>query len=515
MALLLSTPEAAVFVDAGNRIASLSPVAAELLPDLRVGDELSPDALSGWLVCRDVHLRGCTGHGSEVLGPAESPGRSTLPAQDIHPNDGPGPEPPAVLWDAGMSWEQCIRTVAHRLVGRWADGAAVMTSFRRGSAEVTWTARHEGARQSGSSRHEHVRIEVEAVPGLAEALGGGPSPEPFWQPAPTDLPPWLTGPGAREFDSLLIMPIPGDGVSSGALVLLRREPRPQEPMAESAALRAFARQAAAALHAAGLQRIVDEVATGLGDHLRPPAAVRFQGADVAGAWRPSPTCLGAGGDFYDFLPRGSPTMVVLGDVCGSNARSALRASVVRGQLAALAGYETTHRELVSRLNDLQPHDDEYAFASLILASVAPGPRGGLALRISTAGHPPALVLRSGGRVESIASGGTLIGVLPRVRTRSRLVQLRPGETCLLYSDGLTEARGGVDGDLLGEDRFSDALAGCYGLPPGAVVERMLMTASQWLNGRDHDDITLVAIQAPPHPGGAVKPPRTGRRKGTS
>ncbi|WP_329113394.1 PP2C family protein-serine/threonine phosphatase [Streptomyces sp. NBC_01465] len=513
VALLLSTPEAAVFVDAGNRIVSLSQPAAVLLPELRAGDPLDPDALPGWLVCRDVQLHGYSGRPTAAVHTAVAPDRSTPPTQDIHPDDGHRTSRPQSLWGPGVSWEQCTLAVAHRLVDRWADSAAVVTPIRRGSAEVARATRPDGALRCLSERYERVRIEGDAVPGLADALDGVPAPEPYWQPAPPELPLWLTGPDAAGFDSLLVVPLPGDGTAPGALVLLRRGQGVQEPVAEGGTLQTFARQAAIALHAAGLQRIVDGVAEGLAEQLRPPPAARFKGADVAGAWRPSHTGLGAGGDFYDFLPRGNPSTVVLGDICGNNTRSALRASAMREQLAALAGHDTSHRELLGRLDALQHHDDDCAFASLVLATVSSGVRGGLALRISTAGHPPALILRRGGKVASVASGGSLIGVAPRVSGRSRLVRLRPGETCLLYSDGLTEARGGPHAELLGEDRFSEALATCYGLPPEAVVERMLMTTAQWLDGRDHDDITLVAIQAPPLPGGLTHT-RTSRRRGS-
>lgn len=77
------------------------------------------------------------------------------------------------------------------------------------------------------------------------------------------------------------------------------------------------------------------------------------------------------------------------------------------------------------------------------------------------------------------------------------VVLRPGETCLLYTDGFTEARGGPRGDeLFGEERLKRALSECADMPAEAVVEHIQMLASQWLRDAGHDDMAVVAISAP-------------------
>ena len=87
--------------------------------------------------------------------------------------------------------------------------------------------------------------------------------------------------------------------------------------------------------------------------------------------------------------------------------------------------------------------------------------------------------------------------MPNIEAQSFETTLAPGETCVLYTDGVTQARGGPLGDyMFGEVRLTAALAECAGLPAEAVVERVMMLATQWIGQEVHDDIAVVAITAP-------------------
>ena len=69
---------------------------------------------------------------------------------------------------------------------------------------------------------------------------------------------------------------------------------------------------------------------------------------------------------------------------------------------------------------------------------------------------------------------------------------------LLYSDGVTEARGGASGrEIYGDERLVDALASCVGMQAPSVAERLELLTTEWLAGRPHDDISILTLQAPP------------------
>ena len=107
------------------------------------------------------------------------------------------------------------------------------------------------------------------------------------------------------------------------------------------------------------------------------------------------------------------------------------------------------------------------------------------------------MLRADGLVEEVPATGTLIGVVPQVVVHPATVELAPGELCLLYSDGLTEARGGPSGtEQYGEERLRDALSSCQGMPAAAAVERVRQLVSDWVHGGVRDDIAMMAVRAP-------------------
>jgi serine phosphatase RsbU (regulator of sigma subunit) len=231
-----------------------------------------------------------------------------------------------------------------------------------------------------------------------------------------------------------------------------------------------------------------------------PSLPQVPGLTVGAAYRPADEGMLIGGDFYDVLPRGAATTFLLGDVCGKGVDAAVSTGRVRQSVVALGRLEDDPVRLLEVLNatmvETVAADRAPRFVTLVLGTATALPDGGLRLVLAGGGHLPPLVVRPGG-VESVDIGGMLVGAVPEARFRARTVDLAPGESCVLYSDGVTEAHGGVDGrQVFGEERLAGVLAGCDVLPAPGIAERVAQHATRWLTTGYHDDIAVLVVQAP-------------------
>lgn len=387
---------------------------------------------------------------------------------------------------------RCMEVTAQLAVSRLADGALVMTPGTRGQFHVV------DAVTDGPVRHRTLRIDPDEVPGLAEALQGFP-PVPSRWIDPAVAPAWVTPDGFGEVGSIVVTPLPGHGIPAGAIVLLRRADTGPFSEGEEATAREFAARSGLAMSAARMFAQQASITETLMRDLLPPSLQHISGVEFAGGYRPAQDSERVGGDFYDVHPgaEGSDeTLAVLGDVCGKGLEAAVLTGKIRSALHALLPMADDHLRLLHLLNNALLSDDHARFVTLVLASVS---RSGadVRMRITCAGHPPPLIIRADGRVEEAATLGTLIGALPEIHASTWETRLGPGETCLMFTDGITEAQGGLLGrDQFGEERLRRAAAECAGMPAEAVVERVQMLATEWVGRNSHDDMAVLAVTAP-------------------
>jgi sigma-B regulation protein RsbU (phosphoserine phosphatase) len=178
--------------------------------------------------------------------------------------------------------------------------------------------------------------------------------------------------------------------------------------------------------------------------LLPPVLPTVQGMEVACYYHPASSD-DLGGDFYDLFPLAGDASwgFFLGDVSGKGADAAAVTSLARYTLRAAATSDPDPVAVLGVLNSVlnhERHDPYPRFCTVIYGVLVPG-ADGCDITLASGGHPPAVLLPAGGDPEFCATpGGQLVGALPRPRFSSIQLRLGAGDTLLLYSDGLTEAR---------------------------------------------------------------------------
>ena len=200
-----------------------------------------------------------------------------------------------------------------------------------------------------------------------------------------------------------------------------------------------------------------------------------------------------GGDFYDVvtLADGSVALMV-GDASGKGVAAAIFVAMTRSLLRAAITRGATPAEALAQANDALAADNPtLMFATAFVAVLDPAT--GL-LRYANAGHnPPRVVGETASQRPLGGADGIALGVVEDFVFEDRERRLTPGDTLVLFTDGVTEADR-ADGALFGDDRLSDALVAHAGTAPTALVGHIATAVAGFAEGRPQaDDITLLCL----------------------
>jgi sigma-B regulation protein RsbU (phosphoserine phosphatase) len=244
--------------------------------------------------------------------------------------------------------------------------------------------------------------------------------------------------------------------------------------------------------------------------LLPPELPQVPGLQTA-AYYHAASLDEVGGDFYDLFALARDRWgLFLGDVCGKGAAAAAVTSQIRYTLRAAAVYDPDPAAVLGTLNTALRRDYDRNGGRFCTAAfgVLTANSGGFDLSLASGGHPAPLLLRADGTAsfQPVEGGGPFLGVIDDAVFGAGPIRLNPGDTFLLYTDGLTEARTGH-----GRERYGDQalLAFAAGLAPATAVSA-ITAISALLDGLGDgldDDTAVLALSVPPpaDPGGRAQP----------
>jgi phosphoserine phosphatase RsbU/P len=206
-----------------------------------------------------------------------------------------------------------------------------------------------------------------------------------------------------------------------------------------------------------------------------------------------------GGDFYDLFALGQDRWgLFLGDVSGKGADAAAVTSMIRYTLRAAAAYDPDPGMVLSTLNDalreeFERHDGH--FCTAIFGVLTPD-GDGFTLTLASGGHPlPLLIGADGTASYPPIQGGPFIGVFDGAAFTATAMRLGPGDTLLLYTDGLTEARTGPGRDRYGDQALRAFAASIAPATASAAVSAIIGLLDGFGDGLD-DDIAVLALGVP-------------------
>jgi serine phosphatase RsbU (regulator of sigma subunit) len=200
-----------------------------------------------------------------------------------------------------------------------------------------------------------------------------------------------------------------------------------------------------------------------------------------------------GGDYHDFLDLGRGRFgLVIGDISGKGIAAALMMANLQANLRSLCAIALDEpQRLLRSVNQLfYENTTESAFATLFFAEYDDKLRR---LRYASCGHLPALLFRGDGTIERLDSTGTVLGIFKEWDCSITDRGLFPGDTLVLYTDGITESFNPA-GEEFGEQRLIEAFRRHRELPAAALITSIVNEVQDFSAGQQHDDITLIVAK---------------------
>src|SRR5215213_6918553 len=313
--------------------------------------------------------------------------------------------------------------------------------------------------------------------------------------------------GARDEDHLallrsigmtsaMVVPMLAHGSGMGAITFVSAEAGHSFDAADLELAESLASRAATAIENSRLYAARSAIARTLQASLLPPALPDVPGFELAALYHSASEGTEVGGDFYDvFNTAEDQWYAVVGDVCGKGAEAAAVTAMARYTIRAAAVRRRSPAAILRLLGEAMMRQESpelvgrFCTIACLHLDLSRTPARAT---VACGGHPLPAIVRADGSVEELGTPGTLLGLVERPELHDRGGDVHPGDTVVLYTDGLTEAQ--APANVWTPEDLAEVLRGIAGAAPRALVDQVVGAALGDLPA-PRDDIAVVALRA--------------------
>lgn len=236
------------------------------------------------------------------------------------------------------------------------------------------------------------------------------------------------------------------------------------------------------------------IATTLQRSLIPATLPPVEGLEIGSYFRPAGDGSEIGGDFYDLWRIGPDGFgAVVGDVCGKGTQAAAITALARHTIRTASIIDSRPCAALDAVNAalLNRVEDRARFITAIALTGTTMP-GHAAIQLCIGGHPMPLLVDVDGTVHETGHPGTLLGVLDQAQLTMTRLDLLPGQSLVIYTDGLTENRGPAG--FFGETRVAKAAAAVAQAPADELARHLAAESQAFSRAPARDDTVILVIR---------------------
>jgi serine phosphatase RsbU (regulator of sigma subunit) len=289
--------------------------------------------------------------------------------------------------------------------------------------------------------------------------------------------------------SMVIVPLRVPARTMGVMTMATDASRQRLTEDDVALAEQLGRRAAVAVENSRLHTKLTGIAETLQTGLLPAELPTIPGWEIASLYQPAATefRVDVGGDFYEIFEQDGAWFVIMGDVTGKGVAAASLTALLRHGARVAGRTEPDPVAILQRLDEALGEQPKRAMATAVCMRLS-----GSDIQISSAGHPPAVIVSPDGQLREVPSPDAMLGAFKGIERHGQALTAAAGDLIVVYTDGVPDAPNAHE--RFGVDRLMRLLSSVGGATPQEALDRLDAELKSFGADSGGDDVAVIALR---------------------